>query len=182
MRIINDVLNHWRQLDRHHRLRLGYFLIALLATAIAWNTLDDKTKQLERKRAVRESDLNELLQLRSSYRRAKISTDSLTSRMSMARSDNSPAAILEEIGLKGKNVRVSSLKSEERNGYLEDMADAKIDGLTANEAINLLYQLENKNRPIALKKAHLRVRFDDPSRFDLTITMVLLKPLPDQNG
>ena len=181
MRIIDDAINRWNRLDRHHRLRLGYFLIALLATAIAWNTLDDKTKQLERKRLIRESDLHELMRLRSSYRRAKMSADNLTSRMSMARPDNSPATILEEIGLKGKNIRVSSLKSEERNGYLEDMADAKIDELTANEAINLLYQLENRNRPIALKKANLRVRFDDPSRFDLTITMVLLKPVPGQN-
>jgi hypothetical protein len=29
-----------------------------------------------------------------------------------------------------------------------------------------------------VKKANLRVRFDDPSRFDLALTIALLKPLP----
>jgi general secretion pathway protein M len=63
---------------------------------------------------------------------------------------------------------------------MEDAADVKIDGLTANEAINLIYRLEKGNRPLLLKKANLRVRFDDPSRLDLVLTIALLKPAPGQ--
>jgi general secretion pathway protein M len=56
----------------------------------------------------------------------------------------------------------------------------RIDGLTANEAINLIYRLEKGIRPLSVKKANLRVRFDDPSRFDLALTVALLKPAPGQ--
>jgi general secretion pathway protein M len=54
----------------------------------------------------------------------------------------------------------------------------RIEGLTANEAINLIYRLEKGSRPMVVKKANLRVRFDDPSRFDLSMIVALLKPAP----
>lgn len=176
------VLDRWRALDSQSRLRLGYLLIVLLAVALAWTTLAGKTASLERKRLARESVLKELLPLRTAYRTAKQAADRLTVRMSGVRSDNSPAGVMEEIGIKGKSIRISPIKSEERNGFLEDVAEIRIEGLTANEAINLLYRLEKGNRPILLRKTNLRVRFDDPSRFDLNITMVLLTPVPGRSG
>ena len=88
--------------------------------------------------------------------------------------------IVEEIGIKGKGVKMTPLKGEERNGVVEDSADVRIEGLTANEMINLVYRLEKGSRPISLKKANLRVRFDDPSRFDLALTVALPKLAPGQ--
>jgi general secretion pathway protein M len=96
------------------------------------------------------------------------------------RPDDSPAKIIEEIGIRGKGVKITPLKGEERNGFLEDAADIRIDGLTANEAINLIYRLEKGSRPLVVKKANLKVRFDDPARFDVILTVALLKPAPVQ--
>ena len=180
MRILANLLDIWRNLDRRTRLWAGYLLIILLGVAMAWSALAGITAQLERKRLSRETVLKELLPLKVAYLSAKRSADLLKGRLAVVRPDDSPARLIEEIGIRGKGVKVTPVKGAERNGILEDAADVRIDGLTANEAINLLYRLEKGSRPLLLKKANLRVRFDDPTRFDLLLTLALLKPLPGQ--
>jgi len=178
MRLLENALETWQGLDSRTRLRAGYLLIAVLAIAMAWSALAGKTARLERKRIAREAVLKELLPLKTAYRSAKQSADQLAGRMGSVRPDDSPARIIEETGIRGKGVKIAPVKGEERNGVLEDAADVRIEGLTANETINLIYRLEKGSRPVLLKKANLRVRFDDPSRFDVILTMALLKPLP----
>jgi general secretion pathway protein M len=175
-----DIVDAWRDLDRRSRLRCGYALITLLAIAMAWSALASRTAGLERKRAAREAVLKELLPLKVAYRSAKTVSDQQAGKMATLRPDDSLTNIIEEIGIKGKGVKIAQLKGEERNGVIEDTADVRIEGLTANETVNLIYRLEKGSRPISLKKANLRVRFDDPSRFDLAMTIALLKPAPGQ--
>ena len=124
--------------------------------------------------------LKELLPLKVTYRSAKMISDQLAGKMATLLPDDSLGKIIEETGIKGKGVKIAPLKGEEHNGVIEDTADVRIEGLTVNETVNLLYRLEKGSRPISLKKANLRVRFDDPSRFDLAMTIALLKPAPGQ--
>ena len=175
-----DLVDAWRDLDRRSRLWCGYALITLLAVAMGWSALAAATAGLERKRAAREAVLKELLPLKAAYRSAKMVSDQQAGKMATLRPDDSLAKIIEEIGIKGKGVKIAPLKGEERNGVIEDTADVRIEGLTANETVNLVYRLEKGGRPISLKKVNLRVRFDDPSRFDLAMTAALLKPAPGQ--
>ncbi|MBK5273888.1 MAG: general secretion pathway protein GspM [Desulfuromonadales bacterium] len=180
MRLLANIADVWRDLDHRRRLWCGYALIALLAVALGWSALAAKTAELERKRKAREAVLKELLPLRVAYRSAKTASVQQAGRMSALRPDDSPARIIEEIGIKGKGVKIAPLKGEERIGFIEDAADVRIEGLTANETVNLLYRLEKGSRPVLLKKANLRVRFDDPSHFDLALSIALLKPVPGQ--
>ncbi len=181
MNLLAELQDFWRDLDSRTRLTAGYVLIALLAVFMGWSALAGRTAALEQKRKAREAVLKELLPLKALYRTDKQSTDALAGHVASVRPDDSPAKIIDEIGIKGKGVKISPLKGEEHNGMVEDVADVRIDGLTANEAINLIYRLEKGNRPVLLKKANLRVRFDDPSRLDLALTIALLKPAPGKN-
>lgn len=176
MKLLEQIPTIWNDLDRQTRLRAGYVLIALLAAGVAWSALAGKVAGVEQKLKAREAVLKELLPLKVSYRAAKQSSDLLNGRMAMLRPDDSPARIIEEIGIRGKGVKISPLKGEERSGMIEDAADVRVDGLTFNEAVNLIYRLEKGSRPLLIKKSSLRVRFDDPSRCDLTMTLALLKP------
>ena len=180
MRLPAIIADAWRDLDRRSRLWCGYALIALLAVVLGWSALAASTAELERKRAARETVLKELLPLKFAYRSAKMIADQQAGKMATLLPDDSLAKIIEETGIKGKGVKIAPLKGEEHNGVIEDTADVRIEGLTANETVNLLYRLEKGSRPISLKKANLRVRFDDPSRFDLAMTIALLKPAPGQ--
>ena len=178
MNIITDILERWRNLDSRTRLWSGYGLIALLVIVMLWSALAARTADLERKRAAREAVLKELLPLKVAYRVAKQSSDLLKGRMASMRPDDTAAKVIEEIGIKGKGLKITPVKGEERSGFIEDAADVRIEGLTLNEAVNLVYRLEKGGRPIVVKKGDLRIRFDDPSRCDLSMTVALLKPAP----
>ncbi|HIJ82267.1 MAG TPA: general secretion pathway protein GspM, partial [Desulfuromonadales bacterium] len=170
----------WQNLDARTRLWSGYALIVLLAAAVGWSTLCAKVMEVEKKRTSRETVLKELLPLKVAYLSACQSSDQLRGRMASLRPDDSPAKIVEETGIKGKSVKIVPLKGEDRPGFTEDAADIRIEGVTLNEAVNLLYRLEKGSRPLVIKKSNLRVRFDDPSRSDLTFILALLKPVPGQ--
>lgn len=178
MKILTELLDRWRTLDSRTRLWSGYGLIAVLVISLLWSALAGQTAALERRRTSREAVLKELLTLKVAYRTAKMTADQLQGRLASVRPDDSPAKVIDEIGIKGKGVKITPVKGEEHTGYTEDAAEVRIDGLTFNEALNLVYRLEKGNRPVVVKKTNLRVRFDDPSRCDLALTVALLKPAP----
>ncbi|MDD2364610.1 MAG: general secretion pathway protein GspM [Desulfuromonadaceae bacterium] len=175
--IINNISNIWKDIDSRTRLLSGYILIVLLAIAVGWSALSSKVEEVEKKRVAREEVLKELLPLKATYLSAKQISGELNSKMATLRSDDSPAKIVEDIGIKGKTLKIVPLKSEERSGFTEDAADIRIESLTLNEAINLIYRLEKSSRPLLIKKSNLRIRFDDPSHCDLNIIMSLLRPV-----
>ncbi|MEI7816089.1 MAG: hypothetical protein WCI45_02745 [Desulfuromonadales bacterium] len=175
MRPLEVIREQWEGLDSRTRLWSGYALIILLAAAVGWSTLNGKVQALEKKRAARETVLKELLPIKVAYLSARQSSDQLNGRIASLRPDDTPAKIIEDTGIKGKSVKIVSIKGEERSGFSEDAADIRIDSLTLNEATNLLYRIEKGNRPVIIKKCNLRMRFDDPSRCDLTLVMALLK-------
>ena len=178
MKALEQVIDTWRELDSRSRLWTGYALITLLVCVLGWSALAAKTAELERKRNARETVLKELLPLSATYRAARNSADMMRGRLASVRPDDSPVKLIEEIGIRGKGIKIVPAKGEQRGTMVEDAADVRIDGLTLNEALNLVYRLEKGSRPVVLKKANLRVRFDDPTRCDLALTMALLKPAP----
>ena len=180
MRPFEIIRDRWQDLDGRTRLWFGYALIVLLAATVGWSALSAKVQALEKKRAARETVLKELLPLKVTYLSARQSFNQLSGRIATLRPDDSPAKIIEDTGIKGKSVKIVPLKGEERSGFTEDAADIRIEGLTLNEAVNLLYRLEKGSRPLVIKKYNLRVRFEDPSRCDLTLILALLRPAPGQ--
>jgi len=167
-----------QELDSRTRLRLGMILAALLAVAIALSAINARISVLEKKRVAREADLAEMLKLKVRYQEANAGSQRLANRLLATRPDDSPAKIIEEIGIKGRNSQIKPVKGEEIPGYLEDAADVKIEGLSANEAVNLIYRLEKGARPVTIKKALIKQRFDDPAKLDLSLTIALIKPAP----
>lgn len=178
MSLMEQAKDAWNDLESRHRLWCGYSLIALLALALVWSALSAKVSTLERKRTAREAVLKELMPLKVAYQSAKMVADQNAVRMVALRPDDSPAKIMEEIGIKGKGLKVVPVKGEERSGFVEDAAEIKVEGLTSNELVNLLYRIEKGSRQMNIKKAIVRVRFDDPAKLDVTLTAALLKPAP----
>jgi general secretion pathway protein M len=168
----------YHRLESRERLRLGIAIALLLCLAIICPAAKARMVRLRKKLAAREADVAEMLLLKQRYLEANKITQRLANRLAATRPDDSPAKVIEEIGIKGKGSLIRPIKGEERGGFLEDAAEVKIDGVTANEAVNLLYRLEKGSRPVIIKKALLKTRFDDPSRLDLTLTVALLKGLP----
>jgi general secretion pathway protein M len=165
-------------LDSRTRLRLGIFLAGILLVVIALSAINARISALEKKRVAREADLSEMMKLKLRYQQASIGSQRLANRLQAVRADDSPAKIVEEIGIKGRSSQIKPVKGEEIPGYVEDAAEVKVEGLNGNEAINLIYRLEKGARPVTVKKALIKQRFDDPAKLDVALTIALIKPAP----
>jgi general secretion pathway protein M len=165
-------------MESRTRLRWGGGIAAILILALLYSAANTRVAVLLKKRAAREADVAEMLVLKSRYQEASTGAQRLSNRMAATRPDDSPAKVIDEIGIKGKGSQVRQVKGEERGGYVEDAAEVKLDGLSANEAVNLLYRIEKGARPMVIKRALIKTRFDDPAKLDLTLTVALLKPAP----
>jgi general secretion pathway protein M len=178
MKYLDLLREQYGNMDHRTRLRWGGGIAFVLLFLILFTTANERIAGLEKKRKAREADLVEMMTLKHRYLSAKTTSQQFAGRLASTRADDSPAKIIEESGIKGKSSRITPLKGEERGGFIEDSAEVKIEGLTTNEAVNLLYRLEKGGRPVLVKKANLKTRFDDPSRLDLTLTIALLKATP----
>jgi general secretion pathway protein M len=178
MKYLDVLREQYANMDQRTRLRWGVGISLVLLFLILFTTANGRISALEKKRKGREADLVEMMALKHRYLSAKMASQQFAGRLASNRGDDSPAKIIEEIGIKGKSSGITPLKGEERGGFIEDAAEVKIEGLTANEAVNLLYRLEKGGRPVLVKRANLKTRFDDPSRLDLTLAIALLKAAP----
>lgn len=178
MNYLNLLAEWYHHLDNRTRIRMGIGVALLLSLAIILSMTNDRIGRLKKQLAAREADVADMLVLKQRYQQANAVARKLANRLEATRPDDSPARIIDEIGIKGKGSQIKPLKGEERGGYLEDAAEVKMDGLTLNEAVNLLFRLEKGTRPVVIKKALLKTRFDDPARLDLTLTIALLKAAP----
>ena len=179
MTIIDRIRTWFDAMDRPTRLRWGYGIIAVLVLAIALSAVYERIGHLEQQRRQREADLVTMLGLKGEVLAARLASQRLANRLAAVQGGDSPAKIIEEIGIRGKSLRLTPVKGEERPGFVEEAAEVKLEGLSASEAVTLLHRLEKGPRPVAIRKALIRTRFDDPAHLDLTMTVALLKaPVP----
>lgn len=175
-----NIMEKYRDLDPATRGRMAAVVIALLLLALCYSLLNDQITRLKKRRASREAAVAELMLLSHQYRMASSDAQRLNNRLAAVKSDDTPAKLLEEIGIKGKSSQVKPVKGADRQDVTEDAAEIRVEGVTANEAVNLVYRLEKGTRPVVIKKANLKTRYDDPSRLDVTLVVALLKPLPQE--
>lgn len=167
-----------QEMDSKTRQRIGIALAVLLAIVVALSAINSRITALEHKRAAREADIAEMMRLKLRHQEANAGAQRLANRLMATRPDDSPAKIVEEAGIKGRGSQIKPVKGDEIPGYVEDAAEVKLDGLSANETVNLIYRLEKGTRPVTVKKASIKQRFDDPSRLDVALTIALIKPAP----
>ncbi len=175
MKYIEILKEFYEDLSPSARLRFGLAIAVMLIFGIIYSAFNDHITKLERKRASREVDVTEMMQLKAQYQRLNAGMQMLANRLAATKPDDTPSKVVEETGIKGKNIQFKPVKGETHPDFIEDAVEAKIEGLSANDAINLLFRLEKGSRPVLIKKALIRTEFNDPSKLDMTLNLALLK-------
>lgn len=175
-----NLTERFNEMDQAARLNVGYFIAAILALAIGYSAVNDRIARLEKKRVSRQADLAEMMLLKQKHREASAGAQKLANRLSAVTPDDSVARLIDEIGIKGKNSQIKPLKGDDRPGFMEDAAEVRIEGLSANEVVNLLFRLEKGVKPVVIKKANFKTRYDDPGKLDVNLNVALLKPVPQE--
>jgi len=176
-----SLAERFNEMDPAARLKAGYGIAALLLLAIAFSALQDRIVKLEQKKISREVDLTEMMHLKQRHQEASAGAQKLANRLSAVTVDDSVAKLIDEIGIKGSNSQIKPLKGDDRPGIIEDAAEVKLEGLSANEMVNLLYKLEKGAKPVVIKKANIKTRYDDPAKLNLTLNLAILKPAPQES-
>lgn len=175
-----SLIERYNEMDQSSRLKTGYVIAALLILSIGYSAIHDRIVRLEKKRLSRQADLAEMMLLKQKHREVSSGAQKLANRLSAVTTDDSVAKLIEEIGIKGKSSQIKPLKGEERPGFMEDAAEVRIEGLSANEVVNLLFRLEKGAKPVVIKKANFKTRYDDPGKLDINLNVALLKPAPQE--
>jgi general secretion pathway protein M len=176
MKYMNLLSEFYHRLEERDRMRIGIGVALLLLLIIIFSAANDRISRMKKKLTAREADVAEMMVLKQRFLEANALSQRLNNRLAATRADDSPARIIDETGIKGKGVQIRPIKGEERGGFMEESAEVRVEGLTANEAINLIFKLEHGNRPVIVKRSLFKSRFDDPARLDLAMTISLLKP------
>lgn len=171
-----SLTERFNEMDQTTRLNVGYFIAAILVLAISYSAVNDRIGKLEKKRVSRQADLAEMMLLKQKHREASTGAQKLANRLSAVTPDDSVARLIDEIGIKGKSSQIKPLKGDDRPGFMEDAAEVRIEGLSANEVVNLLFRLEKGGKPVVIKKANFKTRYDDPAKMDISLSVALLKP------
>lgn len=159
--------------DQTTRLRILTGCALLLAVAILYSSFDRHVQALSRKRVSKERILTQLAPLRQHYREARQGALAMESRIASLPPEESIASIVESTGIRGRNLQTRIVPTTEKG---VEQGEVRIDSLTSNELVNFLHRLEYGTRPTTINRAAIKVRFDDPSRVDLTLTLTLRRP------
>jgi hypothetical protein len=82
-------------------------------------------------------------------------------------------AVLAPIGIKE---RLKSVKQLTADAPGEDKAEVVLQGLSLNETVNLLFEVDRAPMLLIVRKADLKTSFENPSLMNLSITLSYMRP------
>lgn len=80
------------------------------------------------------------------------------------------------LGLKQKVKSVKPIASKEMKDAFEEEAEVQIEKADINDAVNILYRIENAPMALSVKRALLKTSFENPSSLNITMTIALIRP------
>lgn len=174
LRELNEQL---QELNPQTRRNLLIAVAVILLLIVIYSLMQQQLKTLSARKAGREQTLTELMLLKQRYHEANSGSQRLINRMATVTGNDSPAVLVEQTELVPPgNLQSKPLPRVEQGQYVEEGAELIISGIGLNEAVNLLYRLEQGNKPLIIKKGSIRARFNEPALLDITLQAALLRP------
>ena len=126
----------------------------------------------------KQRQLSQIQTLRAQYGELKRQTDELTAK-SAERSPSGLYALLE--GLVTKTVTRDKIRSMDPSSktigdrYVEDSINVELLGITLQQTVALLYEVEHTTTPIHVSRLTMKKRVSDPYQFDVVFTVSSVK-------
>ncbi|GAB4389211.1 MAG: hypothetical protein Kow0025_13160 [Thermodesulfovibrionales bacterium] len=81
--------------------------------------------------------------------------------------------VFQPLGLKD---RVQSVKPISTGQKTEEKAEVEVKGVNLNEAVNILYTIENSPMLLVTRKMNMKASFENPELLNMTLTLSLVLP------
>ncbi len=149
----------------------AFALVVVLA--VGYSALQKSAARVDSSRALHDYLLEEKAALSTLKDKAAL----FEAKRRNSRGKDVHGALNEAVSSLGLNDKLTSLKSPPGAASAEDeRAEARFDGLTLNELVNLQFALDNSRMLILTRKANIRVSFENPELLNVTLSVSLIKP------
>ena len=160
-------MNFWQNLQSRERLFIGGAGAALIVFLIFKLTIDPLFKysaELDRQIVTARRQLNELRTVQQEYQRQKSVVDSINSQLKKQQ-NFAIFSRLEELagqsGIRNKILHMKPTVSTPSEVYNEESVEIKMEGVTLEQLVRYLHQVENSPQLLKIKRLELKPRFDN---------------------
>ncbi len=150
------------------------FVLLALFMGVSYNYISSRKAVLR----ARQREFAEFSRLMKKYETGRAALRPLKMRLVRRGQASSPVTVLEEIGSDlGIKDKISSFKAVEesvRDGYEIRGVEVSVKGLTLNEFVNLVYEVERYPGLLLVKELELETGFEDNKLMDCSMTVLLV--------
>ena len=160
-------MNFWQNLQPRERLFVGgagAALVLILFFTFAIDPLFKDSAKLDRDIVMARRQLNELRTMQQEYQRQKSVVDSINNQLKKQQ-NFAIFSRLEELagqsGIRNKILHMKPTVSTPSEVYNEESVEIKMEGVTLEQLVRYLHQVENSPQLLKIKRLELKPRFDN---------------------
>lgn len=167
-------MNFWQQLQPRERLFLGggaAVLVLFLFFKVAIDPLFKHSADLDRQIVAARRQLAELRTMQQEYQRQKSVVDTINNQLKKQQNFAIFSRLEEfagQTGIRNKILYMKPTVSTPSEVYNEESVEIKMEGVTLDQLVRYLHQIENSPQLLKIKRLEIKPRFD--SRQILTAT------------
>jgi general secretion pathway protein M len=167
-------MNFWQQLQPRERLFLGggaAVLVLFLFFKVAIDPLFKHSADLDRQIVSARRQLAELRTMQQEYQRQKSVVDTINNQLKKQQNFAIFSRLEEfagQTGIRNKILYMKPTVSTPSEVYNEESVEIKMEGVTLDQLVRYLHQIENSPQLLKIKRLEIKPRFD--SRQILTAT------------
>ena len=160
-------MNFWQNLQPRERLFIGgagAALVLILFFTFVIDPLFKHAADLDRQIVTARRQLNELRTMQKDYQRQKSVVDSINSQLKKQQ-NFAIFSRLEELagqtGIRNKILYMKPTVSTPSEVYNEESVEVKMEGVTLEQLVRYLHQVENSPQLLKIKRLEIKPRFDN---------------------
>ena len=160
-------MNFWQNLQSRERLFIGGAGAALVLFLIFKLTIDPLFKysaELDRQIVTARRQLAELRTMQQEYQRQKSVVDSINSQLKRQQNVAIFSRLEEfagQTGIRNKILYMKPTVSTPSEVYNEESVEVKMEGVTLEQLVRYLHQIENSPQLLKIKRLEIKPRFDN---------------------
>lgn len=182
---LSPIVNAYQRLSSRERTLVGLAAAALSVIIIytmVWQPIEDARVQLAKRIQVKQRELVDIQLMRDAYLDLKNQFELRQSIIEKADPRFSlfphiEATVSQVLGGREKIVSMNPQNKDLGGAYREDSVELKLNGVSLQQLVDLMYHIEKGAQPLRLTRLQVKKRPREPSAFDVTATVSMLKSL-----
>ncbi len=166
-------------MDREFSIkRIAPFLLAAVLVWLGFQSMDS-LEALHKKEAARRSALKELTVEAETLMAMNAVMNSYSKRLGRSEGGKGLVSVLEGIisrlSIQTYVKKLTPGESKRAHGFVESVAEVKLERLDLNQVVNLLYRIKSHSAFLIVKRFKVKSDFQEPDKLNVSMTVSLIR-------